>query len=40
VCVCMCVCGVADRMEHLKIEMCDEDVHDDDDSMVCVHVCV
>ena len=36
----MCVCSVADRMEHLKIEMCDEDVHDDDDSMVCVHVCV
>jgi len=31
---------VADRMEPLKIEVFDEDVHDDDDSMVFMCVCV
>jgi len=37
-CVCVGVCRVTDRMEPLMIELFDEDIHDDDDSMVCVHV--
>jgi hypothetical protein len=31
---------VSDRMEPLKIEVFDEDVHDDDDSMVCSSVTI